>query len=79
LKGKLDTQLVKKWSNPFSSAIVNFFGAKNPFYKDHIQQKIFLEDMGLLIIKIHLSMQFFEKSMENKPMFAFVLKIFFFL
>ncbi len=47
LKGKLDTQLVKKWSNQFSSAIVNCFGAKKPFYKNHIQQKWFLEYMGL--------------------------------
>ncbi len=58
LKGKVERKLAQKISSPSSNVIVNFFVAKNPFQKDYMQQTLFLEIMGLLIIKHHLPMQF---------------------
>jgi hypothetical protein len=48
----------KKRSNLASSAIVNVFAAKNPFTKYHMQQKLIFEDMGLLIVKKYIPIQF---------------------
>jgi hypothetical protein len=48
----------KNRSNLASSAIVNGFAAKNPFPKYHMQQKSIFEDMGLLIVKNHIPIQF---------------------
>jgi len=50
LKGEFEKHLAKKRSNQFGSAIVNFFPTKEPSRKYHMQQKVFLKDMGLLII-----------------------------
>jgi hypothetical protein len=55
LRGKVGKQLAKK-QNPFGNAIVNFFVVKEPFYNDDMQQKLFLADMCLLIVKNHLDM-----------------------
>jgi hypothetical protein len=60
LRGKVDRHFVNKRSNPISSAIVNFLTTKKPFWKDHMHQKLFLEDMCLSIVKNHLPMQFVE-------------------
>jgi hypothetical protein len=46
----------KKRSNPSSDAMSIFFITKNPFQKDHMQQILFLEDLGLSIVKNHLPM-----------------------
>jgi len=56
LRGKVERQFAKTNSNPFGNAIVNFFVAKEPFHNNDMQQKMFFEDMGLLIVKNHLHM-----------------------
>ncbi len=58
LRGKLEKKICKKRSNLASSAIFNVFAAKNPFIKYHMQQKLIFEDMGLLIVKNHIPIQF---------------------
>jgi hypothetical protein len=65
LRGKVDKLFAKKKSSSSGSAIVNFFVTKDPFQIDYMWPKTFLEDMGLLIIKNHLSMQFVE-SLQMK-------------
>jgi len=37
-----------------------FFAMKEPFKKDNVQQKYFLQSLGLLIIKNNLPLQFVE-------------------
>jgi len=60
LRGKVDKLLTTKKSSSYGSVIVYFFVTRDPFQKDYMWPKTFLEDMGLLIIKNHLSMQFVE-------------------
>jgi hypothetical protein len=50
----------KKWPNVCNSQISKFFGAKDPFKKDVVQQKQFLQDLALLVVKNHLLIQFVE-------------------
>jgi hypothetical protein len=38
----------------------NFEGAIDPYKKDNLHQKDFVENLGLLIIKNHLPIQFVE-------------------
>jgi hypothetical protein len=42
------------------SAIFNFFEAINPCKNDNVHQKDFVKNLGLLIIKNYLSIQFVE-------------------
>ncbi len=60
VKGELEKQLIKKRPNLSSNVIPNFFFAKDPFKKEDVQQKQFMEDLGLLIILKYLPMQFVE-------------------
>jgi len=50
-------QLVIKRPNVFNSKISEFFGAKDPFKKDVVQQKKFLQDLAFLVAKNHLPIQ----------------------
>jgi hypothetical protein len=43
-----------------NSEISKFFGAKDPFKKYVVQQKQFLQDLALLVVKNHLPIQFVE-------------------
>jgi len=45
-----------------NSQILKFFGAKDPFKKDVVQQKKFLQDLALLVVKHHLLFQFVEST-----------------
>jgi hypothetical protein len=44
----------------FSSKILIFLGVKDPYKKDAMQQKQFLQDLALLVGKNHLPIQFVE-------------------
>ncbi len=44
-----------------------FFGAKDPFKKDVVQQKQFLQDLAFLVVKNQLPTQFVE-SIWLKPL-----------
>jgi hypothetical protein len=55
-------QLVIKRPNVFNSKISNFFGAKDPFKRDVVQQKKFLQDLAFLVAKNHLPIQFLEST-----------------
>jgi hypothetical protein len=50
----VETQSVKKRPNVPTSAISTFFVVNEPFKKDDVQQKDFLQDLGLLIMKNNL-------------------------
>jgi hypothetical protein len=43
-----------------NSEILEFFDAKDPFKRDVMHQKQFLQDLALLVIKNHLPIQFVE-------------------
>ncbi len=62
LKVVLERQLAKKLPNVFSSEILEFFGAKDPYKKDAMQQKHILQDLALLVGKNHFPIQFVEKN-----------------
>jgi wobble nucleotide-excising tRNase len=51
LRGKKERQPSKKRSNVFRNVISNFFVVKDPFKKDDVYQKQFLENLGLLVVK----------------------------
>ncbi len=57
-----ERQPSRKKLNIFSNSIFNFFVAKESFKKDDVQQKLFLEDLGILIVKNHLPLQFVKSS-----------------
>jgi hypothetical protein len=57
-----ERQPSKKRPNISSNSISSFFATKEPFKKDEVQQKQFFKDLGLLIIKNHLPLQFVENS-----------------
>jgi hypothetical protein len=46
----------QKRLNLFENSISNFFVIKDPFKRDNVQQKQFLEELNLLIMKNNLSM-----------------------
>ncbi len=54
----LETQLAKKRVHISNSSISNFFALKDPFKKDDVEQKMFVENLTLLIVKNHLLLQF---------------------
>jgi hypothetical protein len=39
---------------------LNFFASKEPFKKDDVKQKMFIENLAFLIMKNHLLLQFVE-------------------
>jgi hypothetical protein len=53
-KSPLKSQLAKKRFVMNASVISNFLGAINPYKKDNVHQKDFVENLGLLVIKNHL-------------------------
>ncbi len=57
---EVERQLIKKWQNVSSFEISKFFSTKLPNKMDEIQQKQFLEDLTLLIVKSHLLVHFLE-------------------
>ncbi len=59
-KSPLKSQLAKKRFVMNASVISNFLGAINPYKKDNVHQKDFVENLGLLVIKNHLPIQFVE-------------------
>jgi hypothetical protein len=73
-----ERQPSKKKPNISSNSICSFFATKEPFKKDEVQQKHFLEDLGFLIVKNHLPLQFVENSwlkrfnMHLCPNFVFI-------
>jgi hypothetical protein len=58
LRNILERQLAKKRPNVSNFEISKFFGAKDIFKKDVVQQKQFLQDLALLVVKTHLLIQF---------------------
>jgi hypothetical protein len=74
LKGEMGKQPTKKNQNPYGNAIVNFCVAKYFFQKDHMYQKLFIEDMGLMIVKNHISIQFVESLWMKRLCLKFVSK-----
>jgi hypothetical protein len=56
----IERQPTKKRPNVLTNAISVFFAIKEPFNKDDVQQKDFLQDLGLLIVKNNLPLQFVE-------------------
>jgi hypothetical protein len=53
-KSPLESQLAKKRFVMNASEISNFLGATNPYKKDNVHQKDFVENLGLLNFKNHL-------------------------
>jgi hypothetical protein len=47
----LEKHLTKKIPYAFANEISKFFSTKDPFKKNDVQQKSFLQDLGLLIVK----------------------------
>ncbi len=62
LRNVFESQLAIKWPNVFNFKILKFFGAKDPLKKDVVQQKQFLQDLTLLVVKNHLPIQFVEST-----------------
>jgi hypothetical protein len=60
LRGKMDIQFVKKDQIQLVVQLSKKLPTKKPFWKDHMHKKLFLEDIGLLIVKNHLPMQIVE-------------------
>jgi hypothetical protein len=57
-----ERQPTKKRPNVSNFEILKFFGAKDPFKKYIVQQKQFLQDLALLVVKNHLFIQFVEST-----------------
>jgi hypothetical protein len=60
LKGKENKQLAKKRMIVFVGSSSKIFSIKDSFKKEYVSHKIFLEDLGLLIVKNNLPIQFVE-------------------
>jgi len=52
LRGEMNSQLTKNKPNLLGDAIIKYFVVKDHVHKYYVWLKLFLEDMGLLIIKI---------------------------
>ncbi len=59
-KENVEIQSTKKRSLISNSSIFDFFASKDPFRKDDVEQKMFVENLTLLIMKNHLFLQFLE-------------------
>jgi len=62
MKSDLEKQLAKKITNVFANEISEFFSTKDPFKNNDVQQKSFLQDLGLLVVKSHVPMHYVENS-----------------
>jgi hypothetical protein len=60
VRGIVAKQLAKKRPNVLVNVIFYFFLVKDLFKKDIVQQKEFVQDLGLLIVKNHLFFQLVE-------------------
>jgi hypothetical protein len=60
LKGKEETQPAKKRTIVFNVSISKKLSVKDSFKKEDVLNKEFLEELGLLIIKNNLLIQFVE-------------------
>ncbi len=60
LKGSVERQLAKKCPSIYGSSISNLFVAKNPYKQSNVEWQHFLEDLGLLVVKNNLPIQFVE-------------------
>jgi hypothetical protein len=60
MKGTVNRQVTTKKPNMYGSAMSNFFGVKDHFWLDVVQQKYFLQDFGLWIVNSHLPLEFVE-------------------
>jgi hypothetical protein len=58
----VERQPKKKKCHVNGTTISNFFVAKNSYKKYDVQQKQFLEDLALLIVKNHLPMHLVESQ-----------------
>lgn len=54
IKGNLETQFAEKNMHVFGSSTLFIFASKDPFKNDDVEQKMFMEDLALLIVKNHL-------------------------
>ncbi len=73
----MERQPIKKCINPFGLSISNVFAIKDPFKKDDVQQKEFDEDLGLLIIKNNLPIQFVDSVSFKRLILYLCLKFYF--
>ncbi len=53
-KENVERQSTKKRSHISNSSIFGIFVSKDPFKKDDVEQKMFVENLTLLILKNHL-------------------------
>ncbi len=60
VRGIVEKQLAKKRPNVLVNAISFIFLTKDLFKKNNVQQKEFVQDLGLLIVKNHLFFQLVE-------------------
>jgi hypothetical protein len=58
IKNLVEKQLAKERSIVSGSEISKLFGAINPFKKDNVHQNDSLKNLGILIVKTYLSIQF---------------------
>jgi hypothetical protein len=65
MKSPLERQPTKKRPIMTTNAISNFFGAIDLYKKDNVHQKDFEENLGLLVIKNHLLIQFIKNIWLN--------------
>jgi hypothetical protein len=56
-----EKQPTKKRAHIFNSSISKLFASKEPFKKDGVEPKMFVENLALLIMKNHLLLQFVKK------------------
>jgi hypothetical protein len=57
-KENFEKQPKNERTNISSSSISKFFDSKEPFKKDDVEPKIFVENLALLIVKNYLFLQF---------------------
>jgi len=64
--------LQQKRSFISNSSISKFFVSKDPFKKDDVEQKLFMEILAFLIMKNHLPLQFVESVWLKHLMLIFM-------
>jgi hypothetical protein len=62
VRTSLEKQPTKKRPNISSSSIFNSFTSREPFKNDDVKQQNFLESLTLLIVNIHLHLQFVKSA-----------------
>ncbi len=59
-KENVERQYAKKRFLISNPSIFEFFASKDPFKKDDVEQKMFMENLAFLIMKSYLPLQFVE-------------------